>query len=168
MSQFDSGVDHRLYYVRRQWAVVFNNKGKNRMAGSINVGGEKIISISFRQGAAEIGTDSCIFIAPVPCQILAANYVHSVAGNDAGAVNLQLTKDTGTDAPGPGTDLLADNSNAGWNCKGTANTVQAGTFKTTAGILDLNRGDRISLDYAGTTTNLAGVVVTLAILLDLQ
>ena len=50
---------------------------------------------------------------------------------DAGAVNVQLVKDTSTDAPGAGTDLLTNNTDAGFNCKGTANTVQNGTLTAT-------------------------------------
>lgn len=104
--------------------------------------------------------DQCFFIANRPFQIVAIRQVHSVAGADGSAVNLQVTKDTGTNAPGAGSDLLSNNSDAGFNLKGTANTVQVGTFKTTAGLLKMSPGDRLSVDFAGTLTSLAGVVVT--------
>lgn len=107
--------------------------------------------------------DQCFFVADRAYTVLAINQVHSVAGNDAGAVNLQVTKDTGTQAPGAGADLLTNNSNAGFNLKGTANTVQNGTLTSTAGALTLAAGDRLSVDFAGTLTTLAGVVVTVAL-----
>ena len=104
--------------------------------------------------------DQCFFIANRPYQIVGIRQVHSVAGSDGGAVNLQVTKDTGTAAPGAGTDLLTNNSNAGFNLKGTANTVQAGALTATAAALKLAPGDRLSVDFAGTLTAVAGVVVT--------
>lgn len=104
--------------------------------------------------------DQAFFIADRAYRVKAISEVHSVAGNDAGAVNLQVVKDTGTAAPGAGTDLLTDNANAGFNLKGTANTVQNGTLTGTAASLALAAGDRLAVDFAGTLTTLAGVVVT--------
>lgn len=107
--------------------------------------------------------DQCIFIADRAYEVVRVDEVHATAGNDAGAVNLQLTKDTGTNAPGAGTDLLTNNTNAGFNLKGTANTVQNGTLTATTASLQLAAGDRLSLDFAGTITTLAGVQVTVAL-----
>lgn len=107
--------------------------------------------------------DTCFFIARRAMQVVAADWAHSAAGNDAGAVNAQLTKDTGTDAPGAGANLLTNNSNAGFNCKGAADTVQNGTLTTTEADLKLAAGDRLSWDFAGTVTNLAGVVATVTL-----
>lgn len=104
--------------------------------------------------------DRGIWIANRPCQLVAAREVHATAGNDAGAVNLQLVKDTGTNAPGAGTDLLTNNTNAGFDMKGTANTVQVGTLTSTVADLQFAVGNRLSADFAGTVTTLAGVVVT--------
>ena len=56
--------------------------------------------------------------------------------------------------------MLTNNTNAGFNLKGTANTVQAGALTTTAAALKLAPGDRLSADFAGTLTAVAGVVVT--------
>lgn len=108
--------------------------------------------------------DQAFFIADTPATVVGVRYVHSAAGTDGGAVNVQLVKDTGTAAPGAGTDLLTNNSNAGFNCKGTANTVQEGVLVTTAGVCDLNPGDRLALDFAGTVTTLAGVNVVVSLL----
>lgn len=107
--------------------------------------------------------DQCIFIATRKCEVVEISEVHSVAGNDASAVNLQVTKDTGTNAPGAGTDLLTNNTNAGFNMKGTANTVQTGSLVSSKTTKRLDVGDRLSLDFAGTLTTLAGVVVTVRI-----
>lgn len=107
--------------------------------------------------------DQCIFIATEAWKVKAISEVHSVAGNDAGAVSLQVTKDESTDAPGAGTDLLTNNSGAGFDLKGTANTVQTGTLTSTAADLTLAAGDRLSLDFAGTLDTLAGVVVTITL-----
>lgn len=118
------------------------------------------IQVTFAMLANADLADQCFFIANRPYQIIGMRQVHSVAGSDPGSVNLQVTKDTGTNAPGAGTDLLTNNSNAGFNLKGTANTVQVGTLTTTAAALKLAPGDRLSVDFAGTLTALAGVVVT--------
>ena len=48
-------------------------------------------------------TDTCIFVAPRACRLVAATEVHSVAAGGASA--LQVVKDTSTSAPA-GTDLL--------------------------------------------------------------
>ncbi len=104
--------------------------------------------------------DQAFFIANRAYQVVGVKEVHATAGNDAGAVNLQVTKDTSTNAPGAGTDLLTDNSAAGFNLKGTANTVQTGTLTGTTASLQLAAGDRLSLDFAGTVTTLAGLQVT--------
>lgn len=104
-------------------------------------------------------SDQCFFTATKNMLITRIDYVHSTAGTDGSAVTVQVTKDTGTDAPGAGTNLLTNNSNAGFDCKGTANTVQNGTLTATATALRLAPGDRLSVDFAGTLTSLAGVVV---------
>lgn len=120
----------------------------------------KTFDVTFNMNANASLADQCIFIAQRPCKLVMASEVHSTAGTDGSAVSLQLTLDRGTDAPGAGTDLVSLNANAGFNLKGTANTVQVATF-ISEGILSLARGERISLDFAGTLTSLAGVVVTL-------
>lgn len=104
--------------------------------------------------------DQCFFVADRAYQLVGVDYVHATAGSDGGSVNVQVTKDTGTNAPGAGTDLLTNNTNAGFNCKGTANTVQAGTLTGTTASLQLAAGDRLSVDFAGTVTALAGVHIT--------
>lgn len=106
----------------------------------------------------EAATDRAIFVAPVACQVVAVSESHGVAAGGASA--LQLTKDTGTTAPGGGTDLLTNNTNTGFDLNGTANTVQVGTLTGTVASLQLAVGDRLSLDFANAIQSTAGLVVT--------
>lgn len=117
------------------------------------------IPITYRMNANGSLADESFFIADRPYIVDSIREKHAVAGSDASAVNLQVTIDTGTAAPGAGTDLLTNNSNAGFDMKGTANTVQTGTL-VAVGSRTMATGDRLSVDFAGTLTALAGVVVT--------
>ena len=121
------------------------------------------IEVSYYDDANGDLADQAFFLATRAYQVVAISEIHATAGNDAGAVNLQVTKDTSTDAPGAGTDLLTDNSNAGFDLKGAANTVQNGTLHGTVSNLQLAAGDRLSVDFAGTLTSLAGVLVTVTL-----
>jgi hypothetical protein len=120
----------------------------------------KYIPVTFSMLANGSLADQAFFVSDRAYQVVAITEVHSVAGNDAGAVNVQVTKDTGTQAPGAGADLLTNNTNAGFNLKGTANTPQTGGLTATVANLKLAAGDRLSVDFAGTLTTLAGVVIT--------
>jgi hypothetical protein len=107
--------------------------------------------------------DQAFFIADRAYEVLAVYEIHAVAGNDGGAVNLQVTRDTGTNAPGAGTDLLINNANAGFDMKGAANTLQTGALTATAASRRLAAGNRLSLDFAGTVTALLGLTVTVVL-----
>ena len=122
-----------------------------------------LITATYRQNANASLADEAFFIADRSYDVVAVAQIHSAAGTDAGAVNLQVTKDTGTAAPGAGTDLLTNNANAGFNLKGTANTVQNGTLVSSAATKRLAVGNRLSVDFAGVLTALAGVVVTVTL-----
>lgn len=106
-------------------------------------------------------TDQAFFVATRAYRVIAISEVHSVAAGGASA--LQVVKDTGTTAPGAGTDLLTNNTNAGFDLNATANTVQVGTLVTTLASLLLATGDRLSVDYANAIQSTAGVVVTVAL-----
>lgn len=121
------------------------------------------VVVSYVMNANADLADQCFYIAERDLEVISILEVHSTAGSDAGAVNLQVTKDTSTNAPGAGTNLLTNNSNAGFNLKGTANTVQTGSLTSTIASLRLTTGDRLSVDFAGTLTDLAGVVVTVVL-----
>ncbi len=118
------------------------------------------ITVTYRQNANASLADEAFFIADRAYQVMAIREVHATAGNDAGAVAAQITKDTGTNAPGAGTDLL---TSTGFNMKAAANTVQTGTLVGTAATLLLAAGDRLAIDFNGTLTSLAGVVVTVVL-----
>ena len=116
---------------------------------------------SYAQFVMETGfADAAFFTAPRSFRVTGVREIHRVAGDDGGAVSLQIEKCTGTTAPGSGTNLLTNNSNAGFNLKGTANTDQEGSLVTTAASILLAKGDRLAVDFAGTLTSLAGVCVT--------
>ena len=123
--------------------------------------GRKIVSVSLPLNADAV--DQSVFIADRAYVVERIDYIHEVAGDDAGAVNLQVKKCTGTQGPAAGTALLTNNTNAGFNCKATANTVQNGTLTGTAATKTLAAGNRISLDFTGTVATLAGVAVTITL-----
>ena len=105
------------------------------------------------------------FVADIDYEIVDFSEVHSVAGTDGGAVNIALTIDGGgvlTTAPGSGLVAQTDNSNAGFNAKGTANTVQVATLATLSKRI-LPAGAYLSALYAGTLTSLAGVCMTVSL-----
>lgn len=106
------------------------------------------------------------FIADRAYTIQGITYVHKTAGNDAGAVVCNVTKDTGTQAPAAGSSLQTGT----FNCKGTANVVQTAVladtvplYLTTPGsVLSIAVGDRLSVFFSGTLTTLAGIVITVS------
>lgn len=136
-----------------------NGSQLNKMVDAIN-GGE--ICPTFYTGVAQAAnTDTVFFIATRAMRVISAREVHAVAAG--GASVIQVTKDTGTAAPGGGTDLLSNNSSTGFDLNATANTVQTGTFVTTAGALNLAAGDRLGVDYAQAVQSTAGVAITVCL-----
>lgn len=113
------------------------------------------VFVTYTTGTTAAATDFAFFVATRPMQVLAISQVHGVAAGNTST--LQVTKDTGTDAPGAGSDLL---TSTGFNLNATANTVQTGTLTSTAADLLLAAGDRLSVDFANTIQSTAGVVVT--------
>jgi hypothetical protein len=100
--------------------------------------------------------DVQFFTAPVKCEVVGVREIHAVAGNDAGEVTGTIRRCQGTEAATAGDDLLS----AAINFKGTALTQQTPALTATTANLTLEAGDRLSLDVTGTTTTLAGVIVT--------
>jgi len=101
--------------------------------------------------------DEVFFVADRGFVIEAVREIHSVAGSDAGAVSVGITKDTGTDAPAAGVAVLT----TGLSLKATANTVQSGVLTATPADLGLVAGDRLSVSYTGVLTGVAGVCVVI-------
>lgn len=100
--------------------------------------------------------DVQFFTAPVKCEVVAVREVHAVAGNDVGDVTGTIRRCQGTEAATAGDDLLS----AAINFKGTALTEQTPALTATTSLLTLEPGNRLSLDVTGTTTTLAGVILT--------
>lgn len=101
--------------------------------------------------------DGVFFVATRPFLVVSVSEVHAVAAG--GASVLQVTKDTSTNAPGAGTDLLTNNTNTGFDLNATANTVQVGTL-VAAATRTLATGDRLAYDFAQAIQSSIGVVVT--------
>ena len=107
-------------------------------------------------GASSIA-DVQFWTAPVKCTVVGIREVHAVAGDDAGAVTATIRRCQGTEAATAGDDLLGSTK---INLKGTALTEQEPALTDTTANLTLEAGNRLSLDVTGTTTTLAGVIVT--------
>jgi hypothetical protein len=118
-----------------------------------------VVDFTFADETVSLATDRAIFLATTGWYIEGITQIHSVAAG--GTSNLQVTKDVSTDAPGAGTDLLTNNTNAGFDLNGTANTVQTGTLATTAGLRHLAAGNRLSLDFAHAIQSTAGLKIGL-------
>jgi len=101
--------------------------------------------------------DVQFYTAPVDCEVIGIREVHAVAGDDGSAVTGTIRRCQGTEAATAGDDLLGTTK---INFKGTALTEQTPALTSTTANLQLNAGDRLSLDVTGTTTTLAGVIVT--------
>ena len=101
--------------------------------------------------------DVQFFIAPVKCQVVGIREVHVTAGTDASAVSGTIRRCQGTEAATAGDDLLGTTK---LDLKGTALTEQAPALTSTTANLILEAGDRLSLDVTGTTTALAGVIIS--------
>lgn len=116
----------------------------------------EILSIIIAGTSAATATNYGVFFtAPYKCVFVGATEVHATLGTDGGAVTLQIEKLTGTLASGSGTALLS----AGFNLKGTINTVQTATLLSslTNATFNLAKGDRLGLVLTGTPTSVAHV-----------
>lgn len=106
--------------------------------------------------------DGAIYTARRAVRVIQVDEIHAAAGIDVGAVSLDIKKQTGTQAPSAGVSVLA----ATFDLKGTANTrvSKAGADLTaTAADKDLAAGNRLSLDFGGTLTAVAGLQVTVTL-----
>lgn len=115
---------------------------------------DAVTCATYAPSGTPAATDAVFFIATRAYNIVSISAVFSVTAG--GASKLQVTKDTGTAAPGAGTDILTNNTNTGFDLAATANTVQVGTFAATS----LAAGDRLAVDYANAIQSTAGMVVT--------
>lgn len=111
---------------------------------------------------AAIG-DFTLAVATRPMILVQASETHAVA--QGGTAVVQLTKDTGTDAPGAGTDLLTNTTNTGFNLNATANTPQVGTLVTEA-TRTFAVGDRLGIDFSTTIGSSSGINITVCFALQ--
>lgn len=110
--------------------------------------------------AAVTAQDQVFFIANRPYRLRAMRYVHATAETTDTSANVQVVHDTGTDAPGAGTNLLSNDSDAGFDLNATANVPQVGAFTDTT----LAAGDRLAVDFSDASfTQGAGVLVTVTV-----
>lgn len=109
--------------------------------------------------AATAANYGSIFTADKSYKVIEVHEIHETAGSDGGAVTLDITKDSGTNAPAAGVSIFDSGT---FNLKGTANTVQS--KRASNGIAGcLVRGQRLGLKDAGTLTAVAGLQVTVVL-----
>lgn len=125
-------------------------------------GGKSNLAVFNLQANGDL-SDQAFFLALQPCIVSAAYACVSTKGTNGSDVNVQITKDTSTNAPGAGTDILTNNTNAGFNLKNTINTIETGTLTATAATLRLAPGDRLAVDFAGILTAVAGLVIVVVL-----
>lgn len=128
--------------------------------GTVQIAGDNNLTCAsfVMYGAPAAATDTVFFIANRSYLVTSVREIHAVAAGGASA--LQLVKDTGTDAPGAGTDLLTNNTNTGFDLAATANTIQTGTLTATIATKTLAAGNRLSVDFANAIQSTSGVTVT--------
>lgn len=123
--------------------------------GLLKVNGDaSLICQSYYFTGTPAATNQVFFIANRALRVTAIREVHSTAAG--GTSTLDVTKDTGTNAPAAGTAL----GQAAFDLNGTANTVQAATLSATLATITLAAGDRLSVKYNHAIQSSAGVVVT--------
>jgi hypothetical protein len=128
-------------------------------ADKLTVGGVIVPQYwDFNVPIAAATVDTNIFIPTSNWQVVAVSEVHSVAGNDAGAVSAIVRKTNSTGAPSAGVAVTAGT----FDLKGTANTIQSGVVRSGADawVAKVNSTERLTLDVTGTLSTLAGGVVT--------
>lgn len=138
-----------------------------KMTGTLTALADLVVTVHFGASSTEHivvpvnfwdaqATDRTAFIANEYLQVV--DYWET--WSTASTTNKQLlTKDTGTTAPGAGTGLLSDNTNAGIDTSATANTPTGSLVVSAVSLkenLYLAPGDRLGIKNAGTTGSLAG------------
>lgn len=119
----------------------------------------ELMEIIYRENSNSRLLDEAFFIANRSYQVVAVRESHSALGTDAGDVTVQIRKDTGTQAPTAGVALLS----TALSLKTAVNSVQTGSLTTTEADLKLVAGDRLSVDFSGILTGVAGVIVTVTL-----
>lgn len=150
--KFNKGLKTKLPVILSGTAATLTVGGASTFTGAI---AGTYFTVNYIGQTTEAATDRTLFVAPIACALVAASESHAVAAGGASA--LQLVKDTGTTAPGAGTDILTNNTNSGFDLAATANTPQVGTFAATTFAV----GDRLSMDFAQAIQSTAGLVISI-------
>lgn len=107
--------------------------------------------------------DGAMYTARRAVRVIRIDEVHATTGTDTGAVTLDVKKQTGTQDPTQGVSVLSST----FNLKATANTVVSKTagagLTVTAADRELAAGNRLSFDFTGVLTAVAGLQVTMTI-----
>jgi len=111
-------------------------------------------------GAATAANYGVFFIIPWSCTVKKIQEVHNVAGDDAGAVTLNIERLTTTEGPDGGDSILG----TGLSLKATANVIQTGTLTETGDNLKLAIGDRLCMADLGNLTT----IDTTTVMVELQ
>lgn len=119
-------------------------------ANSVILPGEMVITVDFSKSDITAGeiNNSAIFIADDAWTITSIEEAHPVAETAAATLTVAVQKMTGTQALTGGINV----TEAAFNLKGTANTVQTGTLSKTSGRTTLADGNRL-----GIICNMTGV-----------
>lgn len=118
----------------------------------------QLVSLFHRQATEVVLTvpidagsvDAPVFVANRNYRVVSITEIHSVVGGASAA--LRVRKATGTTAPASGTALHGSN----FDLTATINTTQTATVAAADALV--KKGDKISLDFSGTLTGLAGCV----------
>lgn len=123
--------------------------------GTVQVNGNaSLMCGSYYFTGTPAATNQVFYIATRPMILASISQVHSVAAG--GTSTLDITKDTGTDAPAAGSAVLQ----AAFNLNATANTVQTGTLSATVATITLAAGNRIAVKFNHAIQSSEGIVVT--------
>lgn len=100
------------------------------------------------------------FIADRDYHVVDCSCVFGTAAGGAAKLAVEICK--GTTAPGSGTSIQTDNTNAGFDMNATANTVQVATLAVLRNRI-LMTGDRLSLQPTGAAQSIANTAITVSL-----
>lgn len=108
---------------------------------------------------AAASVDQHAYCADDAYYVVSVSEIHTVAGNDSGAVTADVVVVDDEKAPSDAsaTSVLS----SALNLKSTANTRVNATLSSTAADLNIVSGQQLSINFTGTLTNLAGGVITI-------
>lgn len=146
-----------LHYSRTSDGATSLNNPNGVMVPNGGFGlGQKTVTFNLTANGS-LGTQT-FFIADQPYTVTGINYSAKTQGT--GTLTCNVTKDTGTQAPGAGVTLQSGT----FNCVTIVNnTVTPGTLTATTANLTMAVGDRLAVLFTGTVSTLAGVTITLTL-----